>query len=227
MALNGPVSSDGIGDGAASGVGDGSWTAVIPIRSFTEGKTRLEVAGIPAGALIEAFARDVVSACADCLSIREVVVVSPDPRVLAFATDCGARALREMGTTGINQAIEYARDQVRGPIVAILGDTPCLTGAVLKSVLDEAARFPVSFVPDAAGVGTTMWCVGSGNQGRSQFGHHSRAEHRASGAVELGSAETSRPWARARRDVDTEVDLWDARRLGVGPATSALLDPAN
>ena len=29
---------------------------------------------------------------------------------------------------------------------------------------------------------------------------------------------------RARRDVDTAIDLWDARRIGVGASTSALLD---
>jgi 2-phospho-L-lactate guanylyltransferase len=28
--------------------------------------------------------------------------------------------------------------------------------------------------------------------------------------------------ASVRRDVDTEVDLWDALRLGVGPRTKAI-----
>ena len=220
MALNRTVSSDAISDGHA----DESWIAIVPIRSFSEGKTRLEAHGISAGALIEAFASDVFDACADCPRIGEVVVVSPDPQVLDFATHRGARALREVQVTGIDDAVAYARAQVTGSIVAILGDTPCLTGSVLASVLDEAARFPISFVPDTQGVGTTMWCARRGSHGRSHFGHHSRAKHRASGAVELGSTDKSPQWARARRDVDTDVDLWDARRLGVGSATSALLD---
>jgi 2-phospho-L-lactate guanylyltransferase len=29
--------------------------------------------------------------------------------------------------------------------------------------------------------------------------------------------------ASVRRDVDTEVDLWDALRLGVGPRTKAVV----
>ena len=220
MALNSRVPTHVVEDGREKG----SWTAIVPIRSFTEGKTRLDTPGISTGALIEAFASDVVDACADCPGIGTVVVVSPDPEVLDFATSRGARALREIRGNGINEAIDYARGQVSGPIVAILGDTPCLNADVLTSVLGEAVQFPISFVPDASGVGTTMWCAQSGAQGRPHFGHHSRAEHRASGAIELCANDASPRGARARRDVDTDVDLWDARRLGVGPATSALLD---
>lgn len=224
MALNRAVPVNAVEEGVEEGVEKGSWTAIIPIRSFSQGKTRLHAPGIPSGELIKAFASDVVDACAACPGIGAVIVVSPDPEVLDFATCRGARALREIRGNGINEAIDYARAAVPGPIVAILGDTPCLDAAVLTSVLDQAAQFPISFVPDASGVGTTMWCAQPASQGHSHFGHHSRAEHRATGAVELRANDASPTWARARRDVDTDVDLWDARRLGVGPATSALLD---
>jgi 2-phospho-L-lactate guanylyltransferase len=58
------------------------------------------------------------------------------------------------------------------------------------------------------------------------FGERSRARHVQLGYVDLGldsSAEARRLLARARRDVDTQVDLWDAMRIGVGAATSAVL----
>jgi 2-phospho-L-lactate guanylyltransferase len=53
------------------------------------------------------------------------------------------------------------------------------------------------------------------------FGRRSRAQH-----VHDGAAELSLDVPRARRDVDTAVDLWDACRLGVGPETARLLDTA-
>ena len=45
-----------------------------------------------------------------------------------------------------------------------------------------------------------------------RFGHRSRAAHRRAGVVEL----TDAGLASLRRDVDTEVDLYDAQRLGLG-----------
>jgi 2-phospho-L-lactate guanylyltransferase (CobY/MobA/RfbA family) len=41
--------------------------------------------------------------------------------------------------------------------------------------------------------------------------------------VELGSDQSGEHWLRARRDVDTAIDLWDAQRIGVGPATELTL----
>ena len=55
-------------------------------------------------------------------------------------------------------------------------------------------------------------------QGRSAAAHH------ASGAVSLSADMIGSPIADARRDVDTETDLAAAIGLGVGPATSALID---
>ena len=201
----------------------GTWTAIIPIRSFTEGKTRLTIPSADTRAIIEAFADDVIHACSTCPEISRTVVVSPDPQVLALAQERGCEIFHEQGATGINGAIDSARANIEGPIIAVLGDTPCITGAILTMVLQQARDHSTSFVADASGVGSTMWCAQPTSTATSQFGHHSRAEHRAHGAVELGAHNASPEWARARRDVDTDIDLWDAIRLGVGPATSALL----
>lgn len=201
----------------------GTWTAIIPIRSFTGGKTRLRTAQAKTPSLIQAFADDVIHACSTCSEISRTVVVSPDPQVLALAQGRGCEIFQEQGATGINTAIEVARTNIEGPVIAILGDTPCITGEILAMVLDEARDHSSSFVADTAGVGSTMWCIQPTSSASSHFGHHSRAEHRAHGAVELGAHNASPEWARARRDVDTDIDLWDAIRLGLGPASSALL----
>lgn len=201
----------------------GSWTAIIPIRSFGDGKTRLHVPAATTASIIQAFAEDVILACTMCPQIARTVVVSPDSVVLTHATDRGCQIHAEDSAAGINTAIDHVRSNVSGPVIAILGDTPCLTASDLTAVLEQAARHDVSFVPDTSGVGSTMWCAHANSSARSHFGHHSRAEHRSHGAVELGSGNASAQWARARRDVDTDVDLWDAIRLGIGPASTALL----
>jgi len=201
----------------------GTWTAIIPIRSFSDGKTRLHVPSAGTPAVIEAFADDVVRACTTCPQIARTVVVSPDSVVLAHATERGCQIHAEESAAGINTAIDHVRSNVSGPVIAILGDTPCLTASDLTAVLEQADEHDVSFVPDSSGVGSTMWCAHAHSSATSHFGHHSRAEHRAHGAVELGAGNASAQWARARRDVDTDIDLWDAIRLGIGPASTSLL----
>jgi 2-phospho-L-lactate guanylyltransferase len=72
-------------------------------------------------------------------------------------------------------------------------------------------------VPDAAGVGTTLYAVPPGGEFRPLFGGASRARHAAAGAVELAAGDLT----GLRRDVDTPDDLRAALALGVGPFTQA------
>ena len=208
---------------SSTATGARPWTAVLPVRSFTEGKTRLRVPRVETRSLIRAFAQDVAAACTTCPQIERTVIVSPDPDVLAAARDYGCDTYVQESAAGINEAIEAVRQQIAGPLVAILGDVPCLTDSILSMVLSEASEHAVSFVADTSGVGSTMWCARKAPDAHPHFGHHSRAEHRSHGAVELGVGSSSSQWARARRDVDTDIDLWDATRLGLGPATSRLV----
>ena len=201
------------------------WTAVVPVRSLTAGKSRLFTGSSPAPGLIEAFARDVLRACGGSANIGRTIVVSPDASIQTLARAAHSEFVPEPSASGINEAIASVRaicepDQ---PVIAILADTPCLTGATLDAVLAHAGDYDVSFVADAAGTGSTMWCTRIPTA-CPFFGSRSRARHRASGAVELGSTARSGDdaslWTRARRDVDTEVDLWDAHRIGLGPAAT-------
>lgn len=201
------------------------WTAIVPVRSLTEGKSRLLTGSSPASSLIEAFARDVLRACGESANIGRTIVVSPDASIEALAREANSEFVPEPSASGINEAIASVRAicAPNQPVIGILADTPCLTGATLDAVLTHARDYDVSFVADAAGTGSTMWCAQVPGA-RSFFGSHSRAHHRASGAVELGVTATSSDdaylWTRARRDVDTDVDLWDAHRIGLGPATT-------
>ncbi|HEY1822773.1 MAG TPA: 2-phospho-L-lactate guanylyltransferase [Trebonia sp.] len=105
-------------------------------------------------------------------------------------------------------------------LAALTADLPALSPAELAVALRAVSAAPgqAAFVPDAAGVGTTMYAVPPGGEFRPLFGGASRARHAASGAVELDFAEMT----GLRRDVDTPDDLRAALTLGAGPRTTAL-----
>ncbi len=174
------------------------------------------------------------------LEIDAVVLADDQPRGLNAALQLGEDGLLAAGV-----------DRV----LACVGDLPTLTPAAVRTVLaaadrqqadDPATRF---FVPDASGVGTTMLIATRSSLG-PRFQGSSAAAHLDSGARALvpatpaliepadGAESVGGPdiasrhgsdgqeWLRARRDVDNEEDLRSAYRLGVGPWTRALIDPA-
>jgi 2-phospho-L-lactate/phosphoenolpyruvate guanylyltransferase len=108
-------------------------------------------------------------------------------------------------------------------LAALTADLPALRPAELAMALRAAGHgIPAgfgpgaAFVPDAAGVGTTLYAVPPGGEFRPMFGGASRARHAAAGAAEL----TLDGIAGLRQDVDTPDDLRAAVTLGVGPRTA-------
>ena len=103
-------------------------------------------------------------------------------------------------------------------LAALTADLPALSPAELATALRAAGAAPgrAAFVPDAAGVGTTLYAVPPGGEFRPLFGGASRARHAASGAAEIDLDDM----AGLRRDVDTPEDLRAALALGAGPRTT-------
>ncbi|MFH9071796.1 2-phospho-L-lactate guanylyltransferase [Streptomyces alboflavus] len=221
------------------------WTVVIPLKPLERAKSRLAPAagdGLrPALAL--AFAQDTVAATVACPSVRDVVVVTDDVRAGRELAALGAHVVPDTPGDGLNAALAHAARQVRSrhpeaPVAALNADLPALRPGELARVLDAAVPFPRAFLPDAAGIGTTLLTAGPGTELRPRFGGPSRARHRDSGAVELGGgrAGTTGPAdadatagaadgigyaGSVRQDVDTGDDLRAALALGVGPHTAA------
>jgi 2-phospho-L-lactate/phosphoenolpyruvate guanylyltransferase len=115
-------------------------------------------------------------------------------------------------------------------LAALTADLPALNPNELATALRHTAAgasgapgsamgtpIRAAFVPDAAGVGTTLYAVPPGGEFRPLFGGASRARHAASGAVELAFDDTT----GLRRDVDTPDDLRAALKLGAGRFTQA------
>ena len=207
--------------GLDDAVADRLWTAVIPVKGFTAAKSRL---ALPAAAeLAEAFLADVLGAVHACPQVESTIVVTADPDVADLAGRLGASVVPE-SSSGINAAAADGAAAARdgAPVVVLVADLPCLTAETLGHVLDAAAAHPASFLADADGLGTAMWC-GTSVPVRTEFGIGSRSAHAASGAVDLVVEHPDTQWAPARRDVDTAADLADAAVLGVGPATQVLI----
>ena len=135
----------------------------------------------------------------------------------------------EHGDLGVQDALNAAlrhgaavaaRRWPRSGLAALTADLPAVSPAELGAALRAAGASPgrAAFVPDAAGVGTTLYAVPPGGEFRPLFGGASRARHAAAGAVELDLDDLT----GLRRDVDTPDDLREALTLGAGPFTRAV-----
>jgi 2-phospho-L-lactate/phosphoenolpyruvate guanylyltransferase len=198
-----------------------SWTVVVPFKGAPQGKSRLVGPGIEApdrAALALAFLGDALAAVGGVPDVTRVLVVTNEPLF-------GVRLVADPGT-GLNDAIAAgiaaARDaDPEGSVAVLLGDLPALRTTDLAAALLEASAHPLAVVADHDGTGTTMTTAGPGVVVTPRFGAGSFARHRAAGHVVVGA----NPESTLHLDVDTAEDLERARSRGVGPATSALLEP--
>jgi len=137
----------------------------------------------------------------------------------------GARIVPDEPANGLNAALRYGASvaTARWPgsgVAALAADLPALRPAELGRALRaaSAAAGGRAFIPDAAGVGTTMYAAVPGVAFRPMFGGASRVRHALAGAVELAPDDVP----GLRRDVDTLEDLRAAVALGAGSRTTAL-----
>ncbi|GGX72808.1 2-phospho-L-lactate guanylyltransferase [Streptomyces fructofermentans] len=206
------------------------WTLVIPLKALARAKSRLSDTasdGLRPG-LALAFAQDTVAAALACPAVGDVAVVTDDPLAGRELTALGARIVPDEPGGGLNAALRHGSAVVRsrgprGPLAALNADLPALRPPELARVLAAAAEFPRAFLPDAAGIGTTLLAASAGLELLPAFGADSRARHRASGAAELLLDAVD----SVRQDVDTGEDLRAALLLGVGPHTTQAVKPLN
>lgn len=201
------------------------WTLVIPLKPLARAKSRLadtaDDASRPGLAL--AFAQDTVAAALACPAVASVAVVTDDAVAGRELAALGARIVPDRPDAGLNAALSHGAAAVRSanpaaPVAALNADLPALRPAELSRVLAASAEFTRAFLPDAAGIGTTLLAAAPGVELRPSFGPSSRALHRVSGAAELALDGV----LSVRQDVDTGEDLRTALSLGVGPYTTAV-----
>jgi 2-phospho-L-lactate guanylyltransferase len=201
--------------------------AVIALKPIEHAKSRLAIPDPLRRRLAWTMALDTLSAL--CRALPHVLVVSDQPALEARLRRAGLalEVISESGHVGMNPALTRGVLSLRAQgfisVMACVGDLPALRPESVARILAASRSHQRSFVADASGVGTTMLMAHDAELA-PQFQGRSAAAHHASGAVSLSEAAIGSPVADARRDVDTQVDLAAAIGLGVGPATSALID---
>ncbi|MET0788110.1 MAG: 2-phospho-L-lactate guanylyltransferase [Cellulomonas sp.] len=198
------------------------WVVVVPVKPAAEGKTRLAGSLSPSSRerLVRAMALDTIAAAAAAESVERVVVVTADAELrtlLASSVD-----LVDEPGGGLNAAVRAGVDRARERdvgVAVLLGDLPALRPADLADALSMAGAHDRAVVADADGTGTTVLTALTGLALDPRFGTGSAAAHELAGHVRLTVPATS----TVRRDVDVPDDLVEVERLGVGPATRAVL----
>jgi 2-phospho-L-lactate guanylyltransferase len=199
---------------------------IIAVKRLSAAKTRL-------AALFEADIRervvlamllDTVTAARAVTAIASITIVTPDPTAAAAVRELGAAILMDPTPPDhpdpLNNAVLAASASLSHTttnIVVLQGDLPALQSGELSEALTAARRNPRSFVADRQRTGTAA-LFSLGVAPAPQFGAESASRHRDSGAVELTGA-----WPGLRCDIDTPDDLAEARLLGVGTATAAII----
>jgi 2-phospho-L-lactate guanylyltransferase len=155
---------------------------IVPVRALEGAKSRL-------GAVLDAEERRdlvlgmllrTVAAATTTPGVIEVIVVSPDPEVLAVAHAAGARPLHQQ-SRGLNPAFQEARAAAGGERLLLLpADLPTITSDDLAGILaagDAAGTPSVVLAPDRHRRGTNALLLDPPDAIDPAFGGDSRAGH--------------------------------------------------
>lgn len=196
----------------------GGIVALVPVRSLTDGKTRLSGLLPPeartrlTGLMLTRVIRSALSSHA----IVAVVVVSPDPEALAFATNLDSRVIPVLQgedqpglLAGLNLGRSRAEAIGAAGLLVLFGDLPLLDGDDVRNLVRRAV--PVVIAPDRHGTGTNalllrLSSVAPCNHLQFQFGEGSYRRHIAE-AHRLGLDVATSISAGTAFDLDTPGDL--------------------
>lgn len=155
---------------------------MIPVRGFEGAKSRLGAVldAEERKTLVERLLGRTIAAAVATDGVAEVIVVSPDPDVLALAAAAGARTVLQQ-SRGLNPALHEAREAAHGERLLIVpGDIPGVSPAALAAVLaagDAAGSPSVVLAPDRHGRGTNALLLEPPDVIDPAFGGDSRAGH--------------------------------------------------
>ncbi|MGO2658331.1 hypothetical protein [Mycetocola reblochoni] len=229
------------------------WRLIVPVKGTPGAKSRF-APWLPDPAvrmrLASALAADTVAAAREADGVDELVVVAGGAVLPRFPS--GVRLQRQdPSRPGLAAAVEEGLAGLGdGPCAVLLGDLPALRPEEIALALGRADGTARGMVADADAEGTVLLTAAAPELLVARFGGASAARHVAEGHVPLvplvplsgpGGRGRARavsgavggrrlhdrePLAGLRRDVDGADALRLADELGLGPATTALLERA-
>jgi 2-phospho-L-lactate guanylyltransferase len=194
--------------------------AVIPVKPFAEGKSRLK------DILSDTARRDlnfhmlehVLTVAASMIGAANTIVVSADQTALALARDHGATTVREATCAGLNAALkvgaEHAVARGADAILILPTDLPTLSLGDLEALLDCAKIPPcVIIAPDRSNRGTNALLISPPDAIGFSFGPDSFTAHQvAAHAIPVNPVSVHRDGLAF--DIDTPEDYQQLERQG-------------
>jgi len=188
--------------------------AVIPVKPFAEGKSRLS------GVLSDTDRRDlnrqmfehVLCVAASVIGTSNTIVVSADPIARKLAVERGGHTIPEGARAGLNAALksgaEAAAAQGANAVLILPTDLPTLTKGDIKALAGHAHGSPFVIVaPDRLEQGTNALLVSPPDAIGFSFGPNSFAAHK-----NAASARNIEPVAVRRDGLAFDIDTADDYR---------------
>lgn len=193
------------------------WCVLVPQKAFARAKGRLDLDARDRSTIAEAMLRDTVAAVLTTPVVGRIVVLWDDEADAKSLTSVDGL---DTSGLGLNEALVHAAESVRhddpGAHLAVVpGDLPALTPSALTRCLTIAVGHGRAFLPDAAGVGTTVLTATAGATLGPAYGGCSTLAHATSGAHLIDPTGLD----SARTDVDDLASLGRALDLGCGHHT--------
>ena len=197
---------------------------IVPVKALDAAKSRLAEAFAPdaRAALVLAMLGDVLAAARQAHA-GPLLVVTPDPRYGALASEFGAILLADDGTgynAAVRLALASAEARAAGAAVVLPADQARAQPSELRAALDALASAEVVLVPSLDG-GTGLLGLRPPDAITPAYGPGSATAHRAA-AERAGRALAMLTLPSLERDVDTVEELLRADPP-LGPRTEAFV----
>jgi len=210
--------------------------AVVPFRSFSNGKQRLSAAmsNESRSLFVEAMLEDTLRALLRSTRLDRVIVLSNDKEASALARELGAVCVAEpSGTAGLNAVVQATANELSpfyDSLLVVHGDLPLLQTAEVDQLITahkELKQAPgLSIVPDRHGQGSNCVLVSPPNALRFHYGAGSLPKHLAF-AKQHGILSQTVELTGAGLDIDVPDDLAALRAheyLSLAVRVSAVLE---
>lgn len=162
---------------------------LVPVRGFTTGKTRLagELSLRARASIMQWMLRGVIDAALAAGVLDEIVVISPDTSVLAYARsldDHVALVLQQPNDPGLIEAVTagraWAAQRGASRLLVLFADLPMLSAPDVRAFVAHPAEVVVA--TDRHGLGTNVLLtpiLGAGGDFQFRYGEGSARRHAA------------------------------------------------
>ena len=164
-------------------VSDTNIWAVIPVRSWRDGKQRLApvLDDGQRARLVQWLLAHTLDQAAAFPGSSRTLVVTACAEVSAWVGNRGIRVLEDPPSGGLNNALRHAQNAVAAldasRMLVVSSDLPQLTAHDLRCLADAASNEAVAIAPDRAGQGTNAMCLPVSRPFDFAFGPESFARH--------------------------------------------------